>query len=141
VTSVVGVAPFETRPPDVVDPPRADSRSGWLVLFGVVAVVLLRLPYLWAPMSPDEGGFLAVAAQWHGRGTSLYAGYWVDRPPLLITVYQLAAETGGLTSLRLIGCAAAALTVWCCAGTARSTGSCSRPRSSPLQRSPPPAPS
>jgi hypothetical protein len=86
----------------------------------VVAVVLLRVPYLWAPMSPDEGGFLAVAAQWHGPGTSLYGSYWVDRPPLLLTLYQLATVTGGLTALRLIGCVAAAVTVWCCAATARN---------------------
>jgi hypothetical protein len=120
MTSVVGVAPPETRPPDLGDPASTDARAGWLVPLAVVAVVLLRLPYLWAPMSPDEGGFLAVGAQWNGRGTSLYGSYWVDRPPLLITVYHLAAWAGGLTALRLIGCVAAALTVWCCAGAARN---------------------
>ena len=87
-------------------PGTAASRDGWLSRWGatlaVAVVVLLRLPYLWAPMTSDEGGFLAVAAQWRRGGGSLYGSYWVDRPPLLITVYQLASQLGGLTALRLI---------------------------------------
>jgi len=120
VTSVVRPAPRARTPRELVDPPRTDTGSHRLVMLAMLAVVLLRLPYLWAPMSPDEGGFLTVAGQWNGRGASLYGSYWVDRPPLLLTVYQLADRTGGLTALRLTGCVAAALTVWCCAGAARN---------------------
>jgi hypothetical protein len=47
------------------------------------------LPFVGAPASPDEGGYLLVASQW-SRGTSLYGNYWVDRPPLLIGVHELA---------------------------------------------------
>jgi hypothetical protein len=89
-----------------------------MVPLSVAAVVVLRLPYLWAPLSADEGGFLAVGAQWHRNGSSLYGDYWVDRPPLLIAVFQLAAWLGELPALRLIGCAVAALTVWLAAAAA-----------------------
>ena len=61
-------------------------------------------------MSSDEGGFLAVGAQW-SRGPSLYGHYWVDRPPLLIEIYRFADHLGGLFALRLIGALAVAVTV------------------------------
>jgi len=72
---------------------------------GSVAVlaVLARLPFLGHPPGPDEAGFLLVGAQWDGPGSSLYGDYWVDRPPLLITIFRFGAELGGLTALRLIG--------------------------------------
>jgi hypothetical protein len=75
--------------------------------------VLLRLPFVAAPLSPDEGGFLVLARQWHaaGPGGSLYGRYWVDRPPLLVATFQLADALGGLTALRLIGALASAITV------------------------------
>lgn len=62
------------------------------------------------PLSPDEGGFLLVAAQWH-PGTSLYGDYWVDRPPLLITLFQLADLAGGAVALRLLGMLAVVVSV------------------------------
>lgn len=61
-------------------------------------------------MFSDEGGFLVVGGQWR-HGDSLYGHYWVDRPPLLIAIFELADRVGGLTGLRLIGCLAAAVTV------------------------------
>ena len=76
----------------------------------VLVVVLVRLPFLTAPLTSDEGGFLVVAGQW-GPGDSLYGDYWVDRPPLLITVFALADLLGGTVALRLIGCVAAVATV------------------------------
>ncbi len=75
------------------------------------ALVLLAgaawAPFVTAPLSPDEGGFLLVASQWRA-GPSLYGHYWVDRPPLLLTVFDLAAHLGGAVALRLIGIAAVA---------------------------------
>jgi len=85
----------------------------------VVAAVASRLPFLGHAASPDEGGFLVVGAQWHGAGGSLYGRYWVDRPPLLITIFRAASALGGLTALRLIGCVAAALVVL---GVSRAAG-------------------
>ncbi|MCW2755396.1 MAG: hypothetical protein JWQ32_2807 [Marmoricola sp.] len=82
---------------------RAGSNGrSWAVWAIALAAVLLRLPYLVEPESIDEGGYLAVARQWHGAGPSLYSHLWVDRPPLLITIFQLGAALGGLTALRLI---------------------------------------
>ncbi|MGI8433861.1 MAG: hypothetical protein ACR2LE_03890 [Nocardioidaceae bacterium] len=83
----------------------------WVMPFAMLAVVALRLPFLTSPASPDEAGFLTVARQWHAGGSSLYGSYWVDRPPLLLSIFQLAGATGGPSSLRLLGCVAAAVTV------------------------------
>ena len=69
--------------------------------------------------SPDEGGFLVVAGQWHAGGTSLYGDYWVDRPPLLLVIYRVADLLGGLAALRVIGMLAAVATVVIVADTAR----------------------
>jgi hypothetical protein len=85
----------------------------------MAAVVVLRLLLVARPATPDEGGFLVVASQWHLGGTSLYGNYWVDRPPLLIGIYRLADLAGGLTALRVIGALAAAVTVWLLANTAK----------------------
>jgi hypothetical protein len=71
---------------------------------------VLRLPFLGAPLSPDEGGYLAVARQW-SPGTSLYGHYWVDRPPLLLEIFRAADGLGGLTALRIVGCLAVFVTV------------------------------
>ena len=57
------------------------------------------LPFLWRPLSPDEGGFLIVASQW-GPGSSLYGDYWVDRPPVLIGLFALADGVGDPWALR-----------------------------------------
>jgi hypothetical protein len=70
-----------------------------------MAALLAWAPFVTRPLSPDEGGFLLVASQW-GPGTSLYGHYWVDRPPLLITIFALAAHLGGRVGLRAIGMAA-----------------------------------
>jgi hypothetical protein len=53
---------------------------------------------------------LLVAAQW-SPGTSLYGDYWVDRPPLLIALFQLADAAGGLVALRLLGTVAVVASV------------------------------
>ena len=91
----------------------------WIAL---VVALSLRVPFLHAPAAPDEAGFLQVAGQWSPGGGSLYGRYWVDRPPLLIGMHQLAAAAGGIVPLRLLGCAAVAVTVLACAATARMVG-------------------
>jgi hypothetical protein len=85
-------------------PRTAFRRTGWLVGPAVLAVLaaLVRVPGLRAPLSPDEGGYLLVASQW-SPGRSLYGDYWVDRPPVLIAVYDLADHAGGTVALRVIG--------------------------------------
>jgi len=68
------------------------------------------MPFLTAPVSPDEGGFLLVASQWR-PGPSLYGSYWVDRPPLLVGVFALADLLGGPLALRVIGASAVVVAV------------------------------
>src|ERR1700712_488651 len=91
----------------------------WIIALGAVC---LRLPLLSHPPSPDESGFLLVGGQWHSGGNSLYGGYWVDRPPLLITLFRIAADAGGLVPLRLMGCVATVLTILGVATLARQIG-------------------
>jgi hypothetical protein len=95
------------------------GRVVWTVAALAVAV---RLPFVNTPAGADEAGFLQVAHQWAPRGGSLYGHYWVDRPPLLITLFRVADLTGGLTSLRLLGCVAVAVTVLLCGRAAGLVG-------------------
>lgn len=96
------------RPPG--PPPVPAGRPWWPVWAAAAAAVLLRLPFVTAPPGPDEGGYLTVAAQWH-PGPSLYGAYWVDRPPLLVSIFWVADHAGGIVALRLLGCLAAAVAV------------------------------
>ncbi|MCW2858001.1 MAG: hypothetical protein JWR52_3616 [Marmoricola sp.] len=99
---------------------RAGSNGrSWAVWAIALAAVLLRLPYLVEPESIDEGGYLAVARQWHGAGPSLYSHLWVDRPPLLIAIFQLGAALGGLTALRLIAAVGVGIAVLGAASASR----------------------
>ena len=84
-----------------------------------VVAVVVRLPLLATDPSRDEAGFLLVGQQWNSAGSSLYGDYWVDRPPLLITIFRVASQLGGLVPLRLIGCLATVLVV---VGTAHLAG-------------------
>lgn len=68
-----------------------------------------------------------VGGQWHAAGASLYGNYWVDRPPVLIGIFQIASSLGGLIALRVIGCLAVAAIV---AGCAKSAGLIAGPRAS-----------
>lgn len=100
------------------------SYRGWRVdpWIGVAAliVVLGRAPFLWRAPSPDEAGYLVVGGGW-SRGTSLYGDYWVDRPPLLVDLFGLAARAGGVLPLRILGIAASVATVLLVAWAVRST--------------------
>lgn len=85
----------------------------------IAVMIALRLVQFRMTGSPDEGGFLVLAGQWSSSGSSLYGDYWVDRPPLLIALFQLADTLGGLVALRLIGMVVAVVTVLLLAATAR----------------------
>ena len=73
-------------------------------------VCLGWLPFAGRPLSPDEAGYLIVGGQW-ADGSSLYGDYWVDRPPALIALFDVADALGGTVPLRLLGALAAVLTV------------------------------
>src|SRR5436190_2014618 len=86
--------------------------SAWLlVATAIVVAVGLRLPTLGRPLEPDEAGLLMVAGQWHPGGGSLYGSYWVDRPPVLIGLFEIADQLGGAVPLRILGCLAAAAVI------------------------------
>ncbi|GAA1972520.1 hypothetical protein GCM10009798_37100 [Nocardioides panacihumi] len=84
--------------------------SPYLPLVLAVLAAAVRLPLLARPLSPDEGGFLLLAAQW-APGSSVYGDYWVDRPPLLIGLFGLADQLGGAVGLRVLGMVAVAASV------------------------------
>ncbi|WP_332667667.1 hypothetical protein [Aeromicrobium sp.] len=73
----------------------------------IAALVAVRLLLFRAYVGGDEAGFLMVGNAWHD-GTSLYGDYWVDRPPLLLWLTELA---GDVTTLRILGLLASVLTL------------------------------
>lgn len=87
-------------------------RRDWPVLLVCIVTVALRLPFLASHPGSDESGFLMVAGQWFSGTGSLYGAYWVDRPPLLFTIFWVAHLLGGLVALRLIGCVFVAAAIY-----------------------------
>ena len=71
---------------------------GWLCL----AVVLVRGTYALQPLRSDEAGYLYIARQWHAGGEFLYGDFYVDRPPLLIAIFQAAALTDWDPMIRVL---------------------------------------
>jgi hypothetical protein len=72
----------------------------------VALVLALRAPFATLPFGIDEGGVSFVARQWGTGHGSLYGAYWLDRPPLLLALYDVAAR-GGELGVRALGAAAA----------------------------------
>lgn len=109
----------EGAAPGVEPPPGRGHRGRLAVLGVVVGVVVLRLPFLASPLNTDEAGYLYIGGRWAllSPGRSLYGNYWVDRPPLLITLFGLADRLGGSVPLRLLGIAAIVVAVLAVADT------------------------
>jgi hypothetical protein len=84
--------------------PKRHSTLLWIGL-GVGLALLLRSPWLDAPLGRDEGGVALVARAWHGGGPFAYGSYFLDRPPLLPALYRLAGDSQ--TGIRVLGCLAA----------------------------------
>jgi len=86
------------------------SRRGWAtsgLLFTALVTMATWLPFLHSPLTSDESGFLLLAQHW-SPGRSLYGDYWVDRPPLLLWLFSVAAHLGP-TSAMAAGVAAPAV--------------------------------
>lgn len=77
------------------------------VVAPMVVAILMRARFLTAPLTVDEGGYLAVARAW-ARGQHLYADVWVDRPQGLLVLYRLQHVLGLGTpvGVRLVAVAA-----------------------------------
>lgn len=76
--------------------------AGIALLAGSLAAAL-RLPFVHDVPYADEGGLLVVAAHWRTGGPYLYGPLFVDRPPLLLAFFRLAAALGGVVPLRMLG--------------------------------------
>ena len=66
------------------------------LLVGVAAAalaVLVRLPFVGAPLTTDEGGYAEAARLW-ARGDTLYRDVWVDRPQGLELVFRAVIAFG-----------------------------------------------
>ena len=91
------------------------------IIWLAIAVGFLgRWPGLLWPPYPDEAGFLTVARTWHPEPTSMYGHYFVDRPPILIGVFRLADQLGGIGFLRVLSAVGCAWLVYAAAGCARA---------------------
>ncbi len=49
--------------------------------------MLVRLRFVFTPISPDEGGYLAQARAWR-HGATIYRDVWVDRPQGLLALFR-----------------------------------------------------
>jgi hypothetical protein len=95
----------------------ARRAPGRAVIGALLIVAGSRLAIWGFPQFSDEIGYRFVAEQWHDGLGSLYGAYWVDRPPLLMELFALAAPIGA-TGVRLAGLVASVMVVLTAAGAA-----------------------
>jgi hypothetical protein len=62
----------------------------------------MRTVYVFWPLRADEGGYLFIARHWDANGEFLYGDYHVDRPPLLMAIFRLAALTEWDQGIRVL---------------------------------------
>lgn len=99
------------------------ERPFWPAIWTAILIAFaLRAPWFGAPLGNDEGGLAYVADHWQSGGPFAYGHYFLDRPPLLVGVFRIAAETGGTTSVRVIGALTASALVIGIAFLARRLG-------------------
>lgn len=85
----------------------------WVVSAVILIAIAIRLPVLDLPLERDEGAY-ATIAQAMLRGAVPYRDLFDHKPPGVFVAYAAAFVTIGSTpfAVRLLGCAAAALTCW-----------------------------
>lgn len=79
--------------PDVVAVEADRSFRRWTI-GAVVFATLVRARYLFEPLAPDEGGYLALARGWAGGG-ALYTRFWVDRPQGMMALIRIGDHATG----------------------------------------------
>lgn len=100
-------------------PAQAQPRVRVVVLWACLAVVAARLVFATQPLRSDEGGYLFLARHWRSGGEFLYGDYQVDRPPLLMLIFRVAATTDWDGAIRVLSIPFAVLTVLAVARAAR----------------------
>jgi hypothetical protein len=75
---------------------------GGIAVVSASLAIALRLPFIHDLPYTDEGGLLVVSAHWQTGGPFLYGHLFVDRPPLLLVFFRLAATLGGVAPLRVL---------------------------------------
>ena len=73
---------------------RGRTRAILLIVAAGVLALLLRLPFVFTGLSPDEGGYAYVARQW-SHGAQLYGADWLDRPQGLLLTYRVLLWLNG----------------------------------------------
>jgi hypothetical protein len=84
------------------EPAAADRTARRFLLVLCLVVVLVRASFVPRPLRNDEGGYLLVARQWHSGGEFLYGDYFVDRPPLLLLIFRIAALSDWDQAVRVL---------------------------------------
>jgi len=68
------------------------ERGPILALAGIaVLAVALRIPFIWAGVGPDEGGYAFVGHEW-AHGVGIYSQVWVDRPQGLLLLFRAITD-------------------------------------------------
>ena len=107
------------HPRPAADRTGCSSREvGW-VAAAVVTAIVLRAPFASLPLGVDEGGLAYVASRWESGTGWLYGPHWVDRPPLLLALFRLAAS-GAELGIRALAAVAAVAVVALAAAAARA---------------------
>jgi len=64
------------------------------VMLACLATLMVHLLSVTRQLGSDEGGFAMVARHWLDVGPFLYGQQWVDRPPGLIALFDIAQHLG-----------------------------------------------
>src|SRR5256714_7552991 len=67
-------------------------RRGVIGIAGAALLAaVLRVPFIWAWVGADEGGYAFIAHNW-ANGVGLYHGVWVDRPQGLLVLFRVITD-------------------------------------------------
>lgn len=80
--------------PSAPGPVPASAQLPRAAVFATLTTLAVHLGFLTTAVGTDEGGYAAVARYWHHAGDQLYGPLFVDRPPGLILVFDLANHLG-----------------------------------------------
>lgn len=75
--------------------PDAHRWFWWWTAGSALCAALVRFRWVFQPLAPDEGGYLAIARAW-GDGGALYTDVWIDRPQGMLFLYRLGDLVTGL---------------------------------------------